>query len=39
METKKPKVSIGILVWNGEDFIKLALDSLLAQDFKDFEII
>ena len=39
MENKQPKVSIGILVWNGEDFIKLALDSLLAQDFKDFEII
>jgi len=39
MENKKSKVSIGMPVWNGEDFIKLALDSLLAQDFKDFEII
>ncbi|CEG12616.1 putative glycosyl transferase, family 2 [groundwater metagenome] len=39
MKNKKPKVSIGMPVWNGEDFIKLTLDSLLAQDFKDFEII
>ena len=39
MENKQPKVSIGMLVWNGEDFIRLALDSLLAQDFKNFEII
>ena len=39
MKSKQPKISIGMPVWNGEDFIGLALDSLLAQDFKDFEII
>ncbi len=39
MENKKPEVSIGMPVWNGREFIKLALDSLLSQDFKDFEII
>lgn len=39
MKNKQPKVSIGMPVWNGEPFIKQAIDSLLAQDFKDFEII
>jgi len=39
MEDKKPKVSIGMPVWNSEEFIELALDSLLSQDFKDFELI
>ncbi len=34
-----PKVSIGLPVWNGEDFLQDALDSLLAQSFEDFELI
>lgn len=34
-----PKVSIGMPVYNGENFIKEALDSLLAQTFTDFELI
>ncbi|MCX7109932.1 MAG: glycosyltransferase family 2 protein [Proteobacteria bacterium] len=34
-----PKVSIGMPVYNGEKFIREALDSLLAQTFTDFEII
>ncbi|ULP71854.1 Spore coat polysaccharide biosynthesis protein SpsA [Nodularia sphaerocarpa UHCC 0038] len=34
-----PKVSIGLPVYNGERFIKAALDSLLAQTFEDFELI
>lgn len=36
---KKPRVSVGIPVYNGEDFLASALDSLLAQSFQDFEII
>lgn len=34
-----PKVSIGMPVYNGEPFIKEALDSLLTQTFTDFELI
>lgn len=34
-----PKVSIGMPVYNGENYIKEALDSLLAQTFTDFELI
>jgi glycosyltransferase involved in cell wall biosynthesis len=34
-----PKVSIGMPVYNGEKYIRMALDSLLAQTFKDFELI
>lgn len=34
-----PKVSIGMPVYNGEKFIRKALDSLLAQTFIDFELI
>ena len=33
------KVSIGLPVYNGEDFLKYAIDSLLAQTFRDFELI
>lgn len=33
------KVSIGMPVYNGEEFIREALDSLLAQTFTDFELI
>ena len=35
----KPRVSIGMPVRNGENFIKEAIDSILAQTFKDFELI
>ncbi len=34
-----PKVSIGMPVYNGEPFIREALDSLLAQTFTDFELV
>lgn len=34
-----PIVSIGMPVYNGERYIKEVLDSLLIQDFKDFELI
>lgn len=34
-----PKVSIGLPVYNGEGRIGRALDSILKQDFSDFEVI
>ena len=34
-----PKLSIGIPVFNGEEFLPELLDSLLAQTFRDFEIL
>ena len=39
MNYPKPKVSIGMPVYNGEPFIRDALDAILAQSFKDFELI
>lgn len=37
--TLAPFVTIGLPVYNGEKYLSLALDSLLAQTFTDFEII
>lgn len=37
--TRVPRVSIGMPVYNGARFLPRALDSLLAQDFEDFELI
>ena len=34
-----PLASIGMLVYNGERYIRHALDSLLAQDYENFELI
>jgi len=34
-----PKISICIPVYNGEDFISLAIESILKQTFEDFELI
>ncbi len=34
-----PKVSIGLPVYNGENFIRPAIDCLLGQTFGDFELI
>lgn len=39
MSNNKPRVSIGLPVYNGERFLKEALDSLLAQTYTDFELI
>ncbi len=39
MSNKKPSISIGLPVYNGENFLKHTLDSILAQTFKDFEVI
>jgi glycosyltransferase involved in cell wall biosynthesis len=35
----QPRVSLGMPVYNGENFLKQALDSLLSQTFEDFELI
>lgn len=36
---KKPALSIGLPVYNGERYLRKALASLLSQDFDDFELI
>ncbi len=36
---KPPKISIGMPVYNGEKFIDRAIESLLSQNFIDFELI
>lgn len=35
----RPKLSVVLSVYNGEQYIKESVDSLLAQSFKDFELI
>jgi glycosyltransferase involved in cell wall biosynthesis len=39
MGNHKPHVSIGIPVFNGEKYLKHAVDSILAQTYQDFELI
>ena len=39
MVNRSPLVSIGMPVYNGERFFRHALDSLLAQDYANFELI
>jgi glycosyltransferase involved in cell wall biosynthesis len=39
VSNKVPRVSIGLPVYNGENFLKEALDSILAQTFTDFELV
>jgi len=34
-----PRVSIGLIVYNGENYLAAAIDSLLDQSFSDFELI
>jgi glycosyltransferase involved in cell wall biosynthesis len=34
-----PRVSVGLPVRNGEKYLRLALDSILRQDYTDFELI
>lgn len=36
---KTPKVSIALPVYNGEKYMREAIESVLAQTFKDFELI
>jgi len=39
MSRMQKKVSIGIPVYNGDRYISLALDSILAQTYCDFEVV
>lgn len=39
MSAREPIVSIGVPVYNGEDYLAAALDSILSQTFQDFELI
>ncbi len=39
MDAPKPRVNIGVPVYNAEQFIEESLDALLAQTFTDFELI
>jgi glycosyltransferase involved in cell wall biosynthesis len=39
MDTNDPRVSICLPVFNGENFLAAAIDSALAQSFRDFELI
>jgi glycosyltransferase involved in cell wall biosynthesis len=39
MKEGNPLVSIGMPVYNGAPFLKQALDSLLSQDYKHFELV
>jgi glycosyltransferase involved in cell wall biosynthesis len=35
----KPTITIGLPVYNGENFLHAAIESVLSQDFEDFELI
>ena len=39
MRPVRPRISIGLPVYNGERYLQLAIDSVLAQTFGDFELI
>lgn len=39
MSSHVPRVSIGLPVYNGENYLAVAIDSLLAQTYDDFELI
>ena len=34
-----PKVTVGLPVYNGEEFVAESIESVLSQDFEDFELI
>ena len=39
MSSSRPTISIGLPVYNGERFLRTAVESLLSQTFEDFELI
>jgi glycosyltransferase involved in cell wall biosynthesis len=39
MSQDKPRVSIGLAVFNGANYLEQAIDSILAQTYTDFELI
>lgn len=36
---KPPRVSIGLPVWNGANYLREAIESILGQSYRDFELI
>jgi glycosyltransferase involved in cell wall biosynthesis len=38
-DSRNPRVSIGLPVFNGERFLERAVQSILDQDFRDFELV
>ena len=36
---EKPKISVVVPVYNGEKYLGLCVDGILAQSFRDFELI
>jgi glycosyltransferase involved in cell wall biosynthesis len=39
MRAKSPRISVGLPVYNGENYVSEAIQSILSQDFEDFELI
>lgn len=39
MVVRPPRVTIGVPVFNGEKYLRQALDSLIEQTFEDFEVV
>lgn len=39
MSTSVPRLSIGLPVFNGEDYVEQAIDSILSQTYTDFEFV
>ena len=39
MLNNKPVVSIGLPVYNGQKYLRQAVDSILSQSHKDFELL
>lgn len=39
MSSNRPRVSVGMPVYNGENYIREALDSILTQNFQNFELV
>lgn len=39
MQSKQPKISVGMPVYNGEPYLGLAIEAILAQTCGDFELI
>jgi glycosyltransferase involved in cell wall biosynthesis len=39
MNEKKPKLSVGLAVYNGDNFLERAIQSILSQTYTDFELI
>ena len=39
MKAHHPKISIGLTVYNGQNFLRESLDSITNQTFRDFELI